>query len=534
MDAPAPPRAGRREWIGLAVLTMPTLLLSMDFTILYLAIPSLSADLHPTSTQLLWIVDIYGFMVAGWLITMGKLGDRIGRRRVLMGGAAAFGVASIIAAFSNSAEMLIATRALLGAAGATLLPSTLSLIRNMFHDAGQRTRAIGVWMIGFSVGSAIGPLIGGVLLEHFWWGSAFLIGAPVMVFLLIAAPLLLPEFKDPNVGRLDIPSAALSLVGVLGIIYGVKAFAEHGAGVVPLIAVLGGLVVLGMFIHRQRRLDDPLVDLNLFHVPAYSASLATNTLTIFLSIGVLLFVAQYFQLVEGLSTVEAGLWMLPTSVAFIAGALLVPTLVKWLRPAYVVGIGLAIGAVGLGVMTQSTATSGIMPLVVGSFILDIGFSFVFTLSTDLIVGTAPPERAGAAAAISETGNELGGALGTAVIGSIAAAVYRREITDAIPAGVPAELADAARDTLGGAVEIAGQLPADVSAALLIAANEAFVQGLQVAAWIGTGLAVLTAIFATIVLRNVRPHSESEGQPPEQPATPVPDRPPRPVTVRERD
>lgn len=510
----APPRAGRREWLGLAVLVMPTLLLSMDFTILYLALPSISADLHPTGTQLLWIVDIYGFMIAGSLITMGKLGDRVGRRRVLMFGAAAFGGASIIAAFSSSAVMLIATRALLGVAGATLLPSTLSLIRNMFHDAGQRTRAIGVWMIGFSVGSAIGPLMGGLLLEHFWWGSAFLIGAPVMALLLIAAPLVLPEFKDPNAGGLDIVSAVLSLVGVLSVIYGVKGFAEHGAEVVPLAAVFGGLAVLAVFILRQRRLADPLVDLKLFQVPAYSASLATNTLAIFLSIGVLLFVAQYFQLVEGLSPLEAGLWMLPASAAFIVGALLAPTLVRWLRPAYVVGIGLAIGAVGLGVITRSTATSGIMPLVVGTFILDIGFSFVFTLSTDLIVGTAPPERAGAASAMSETGNELGGALGTAIIGSIAAAVYRREMLHSIPADLPAEPAAVARDTLGGAVEVASQLPPDVSAAFLAAANEAFAQGLQVAAWIGTLLALLTAALATIVLRNVRPHAEAAREVPQ--------------------
>src|SRR6188474_2903990 len=198
MAAPLSNRAGRREWLGLAVIALPCVLYSMDLTVLELAVPRLSADLKPTAAQLLWILDIYGFLVAGSLITMGTLGDRIGRRRLLMIGAAAFGVASVIAAFSTSAEMLIATRALLGLAGATLAPSTLSLIRNMFLDQQQRTVAIGIWISSYSVGAAIGPLVGGILLEHFWWGSVFLIGVPVMVLLLVVGPMLLPEFRDPE------------------------------------------------------------------------------------------------------------------------------------------------------------------------------------------------------------------------------------------------------------------------------------------------------------------------------------------------
>src|SRR5688572_7179148 len=223
-------RATRREWIGLIVLMLPTILIAMDLTVLHLAVPSLSEDLQPSGSQLLWITDIYGFMIAGSLITMGTLGDRIGRRKLLMMGATAFGVASIIAAFSTSATMLIAARALLGIAGATLMPSTMSLIRNMFLDPRQRTAAIGIWVSGFSVGSAVGPLIGGLLLENFWWGSVFLLGVPVMGVLLIAGPLLLPEYKDPNPGRFDILSAALSLAAVLTTIYGLKQFAEFGLG----------------------------------------------------------------------------------------------------------------------------------------------------------------------------------------------------------------------------------------------------------------------------------------------------------------
>src|SRR5688572_17909033 len=271
------PRAGRREWIGLAVIALPCMLYSMDLTVLNLAVPHLSADLKPSSAELLWIIDIYGFMVAGALITMGTLGDRIGRRRLLLIGATAFGIASVIAAFSSSAEMLIATRALLGVAGATLAPSTLSLIRNMFLDPNQRTFAIGVWVTSYSVGGAIGPLLGGILLQYFWWGSVFLLGVPVMVLLLVLGPVLLPEYRDPKAGRLDLFSAGLSLAAVLCVIYGLKRIAEDGVAWLPAVSIVTGLVLGLQFLRRQRRLADPLIDLRLFRVPAFSASLATYT-----------------------------------------------------------------------------------------------------------------------------------------------------------------------------------------------------------------------------------------------------------------
>jgi DHA2 family multidrug resistance protein-like MFS transporter len=281
----AAPRAGHREWIGLSVIALPCLLYSMDLTVLNLAVPSLSADLAPSSSQLLWIVDIYGFLVAGSLITMGTLGDRIGRRRLLLIGAGAFGIGSVLAALSTSAGMLIATRALLGVAGATLAPSTLSLIRNMFLDAEQRTVAVGVWVASYSVGAAIGPLVGGFLLELFWWGSVFLIAVPVMVLLLAVGPVLLPEFRDPEAGRPDIVSAALSLAGVLAVIYGLKRIAEAGPGWLPALSIVAGLAAGVVFVRRQRRLADPLIDLRLFRLPAFSACLATNVLAFFIAFG---------------------------------------------------------------------------------------------------------------------------------------------------------------------------------------------------------------------------------------------------------
>ncbi len=270
VDNIVPPRAGRREWIGLAVIALPCLLYSMDLTVLNLAVPQISADLKPSSSQLLWMVDIYGFLVAGSLITMGTLGDRIGRRRLLMIGAAAFGAASVLAAFSRSAEMLIATRALLGVAGATLAPSTLSLIRNMFLDPAQRTFAIGVWVTSYSVGGAIGPLLGGIVLEYFWWGSVFLLGVPVMVLLLAVGPMLLPEFRDPKAGRLDLLSAAESLAAVLLVIYGLKKLAENGPSWLPVVSIAAGAGIGALFVRRQRTLASPLIDLNLFRVPAFN------------------------------------------------------------------------------------------------------------------------------------------------------------------------------------------------------------------------------------------------------------------------
>ncbi|MDQ3964425.1 MAG: MFS transporter, partial [Actinomycetota bacterium] len=303
-----PPRATRREWVGLAVIALACVLYVMDLTVLHLAIPAISADLRPSSAQLLWIIDIYGFMVAGSLITMGTLGDRIGRRRVLMIGAAAFGAASVLAAFSTSAEMLIATRALLGIAGATLAPSTLSLIRNMFLDPQQRTKAIAIWITSFSVGGAIGPLLGGLVLEFFWWGAVFLLALPVMVLLLAFGPRLLPEYKDPHAGRPDLPSAALSLAAVLAVIFGLKQIAQDGVGLMPVLSILAGLVIGRAFVRRQRTLADPLIDLRLFKIPAFSAALATYGFGILLVFGGFLFIPQYLQLVLGLSPLEAGLW----------------------------------------------------------------------------------------------------------------------------------------------------------------------------------------------------------------------------------
>jgi MFS transporter, DHA2 family, multidrug resistance protein len=509
MTAVDTPKAGRREWVGLWVLTLACLLYVMDLTVLHLAVPAISADLHPSSAQLLWIIDIYGFFVAGSLITMGTLGDRIGRRRLLMIGAAGFGVVSLLAAFSPTAETLILARALLGVAGATLAPSTLSLIFHMFQDPGERAKAIGVWIGAFSAGGAIGPVLGGVLLELFWWGSAFLLALPVMALLLVLGPRVLPEYKDPNAGRLDLLSAAMSVVAVLAAIWGLKQIAQDGLGWASVLSILGGLVVGVLFVRRQRRLDDPVVDVGLFRIRAFNAALATNFLAIFVAVGYFLFVAQYLQLVVGLSPLEAGLWSLPSAFGFIIGSQLGPRIVRRIRPARVIGGGLALSAVGLAVLTQVGVSDGLAPLVAGSLLISLGLAPVFGLTTELIVGSAPPERAGAASGISETGAELGGALGIAVMGSLGVAIYRSQLTDRLPDGIPTQAVAAARDTLGSAVAVAAELPDQLGTALLAAARHAFVLGMQLTAGIAAATALGLAILALVTLRDHQGPSSTE-------------------------
>ena len=493
-------RAGAREWVGLAVLALACLLYVMDLTVLHLAVPAMSADLQPSSAQLLWIIDIYGFLVAGALVTMGTLGDRIGRRKLLMIGAAAFGVMSVVAAFSVSAEMLIVSRALLGIAGATLAPSTLSLIFHMFQDPKQRSIAIGVWIGAFSAGSAVGPVLGGVMLEYFWWGSVFLLALPVMVALLVLAPRVLPEYRDPDAGRLDLRSAAMSVAAVLACIYGLKDIAQAGVSAGAVTAILVGLVLATLWVRRQKLLDDPMIDVSLFRIRAFNTALAVNFLAIFVAVGYFLFVAQYLQLVAGLSPLHAGLWSLPSAIAFTVASQLAPRLSHRVAPAHLVSGGLVLAAVGLLLLTRVDATGSLGALIVGSVVISLGLAPVFGLTTELIVGSAPPERAGAASGISETGAELGGALGIAGLGSIGVALYRGQVADQLPSGLPTEVAAASQDTLGAAVGAAAVLDEASAATVLQVTREAFVAGMQLSAGVAAVIALGVAALALVGLR----------------------------------
>ena len=497
------PRATRRDWIGLAVIALPCMLYSMDLTVLNLAVPALSAALKPSASQLLWIVDIYGFMVAAFLITMGNLGDRIGRRRLLLIGAAAFGIASVLAAFATSATMLIEMRALLGVAGATLAPSTLSLIRNMFHDPGERTLAIGIWISSYSVGAAIGPILGGVLIEYFWWGSVFLVSVPVMVLLLVLGPLLLPEYRDPHTRRIDLASVALSLAAVLATIYGLKHIAEDGWATLPVWSIVAGIAISALFLRRQRRLADPLIDLRLFRIPAFSAALASLALACVVLFGIFIFIAQYLQLVIGLSPLQAGLWTVPWGLAFVVGSLATPILARRAPPALLMVAGLIVAALGFGLLTFADVDSSPAIILTGAVILSLGLAPTFTLATDLVVSAAPPERAGAASAISETSSEFGGALGIALFGSLGTFIYRDAMIDLHPTGIAPAALETARSTLGAAIGIAGQTPGPAGTALQDAARQAFVQGLHLTAMLAALIMFATALLVARMLKQAK-------------------------------
>jgi DHA2 family multidrug resistance protein-like MFS transporter len=373
----------------------------------------------------------------------------------------------------------------------------------MFHDPQQRTLAIGIWTTSFSIGGILGPLLGGILLGHFWWGSVFLLSVPAMILLLVLGPLLLPEFRVPESGHFDVPSALLSLLGVLAVIFGVKRIAEHGLGAAAVVSIAAGLVLGVVFVRRQRRLADPLIDLGLFRASAFSTSLVVNTLAFLVMYGAFFFIAQYLQLVLGLTPVRAGLWTVPSSLAFIVGCLLTPLLSRWMPPAALMAGGLVVSALGFIVLTRVDDGAPLAAIVIGSIVALLGLAPVYILATDLIVASAPPERAGAAGALSETSAELGGALGIAVMGSVGTAVYRSMMASAVPAGVPAEAAETARATLGGALGVAGGLPAPLGAELLARAREAFGQGLDLTAAVSAALVLVTAVAAAVLLRGVR-------------------------------
>ncbi|WBB59459.1 MFS transporter [Streptomyces sp. WMMC500] len=509
-DAPGAPdpggtgeRAGPRAWAGLAVLALPTLLLALDISVLHLAVPHLAADLQPSNTQMLWIIDIYGFMIAGFLVTMGTLGDRVGRRRLLLIGAAAFGAASVAAAYAPGPEALIVARLLLGVAGATLMPSTLSLISNLFPDPRQRGMAFAIWAAMFSVGVALGPVAGGALLEHFWWGAAFLMGIPVMVLLLVAGPLLLPESRDPDAGRVDAASVALSLAAMLPVTYAIKELA-HGPAVLPLVAAAVGVTAGAVFVRRQRRLASPLLDLGLFADRSFRSALLILLVGTIAVSGSYLFVTQYLQMVEGLSAFRAGLWLLPPAGVLIATSMAAPALARRFGPGPVMGAGLVSSAVGFALlsMVEPGGAGDIAVIVVAYALVNSGIGPVLALGTELVVGAAPPEKAGAASAVSETSTELGVALGVAVLGSVGTAVYRAEVGGGVPEGTPDAAADTARDTLAGAAAVAEELPGPLGAELLGAAREAFAGGLATVGVISAVLSLAVAAVAFTALRGV--------------------------------
>ncbi|MET9663886.1 MFS transporter [Streptomyces sp. NPDC006475] len=496
-------RAGRREWTAFMVLLLPLLLVSMDVSVLYFAVPAISRELDPSSTQQLWIFDIYAFALAGLLITMGSLGDRIGRRRLLLIGATAFGVASIGAAYAQSAEMLIAARALLGIGGATLMPTTMALVRNMFRDDRQRSRAIGIWSGAMAGGIALGSVMSGVMLNHFWWGSVFLVNVPAMLLLLVLVPLLVPEFKDPSPGRFDLLSVPLSMATVLPVVYGLKEFAAEGPNAVAVLCVVAGIAVGAVFVRRQRTRSDAMISKDLFTHRIFGTGIALNTVAAFAVMGSAYFTTQYLQSVLGMGTLEAALWSLAPSLAIGVAAPVATTLGGRTDRAHVIAGGFVMAAAGFAVLACA-GTDSLWLLLAGAAVIGCGIVTVMALVSDLALAGAPAEKAGSAASLLETGQEFGGALGMALLGSIGTAVYRQDIADSAPKGVPADALDAVRETLGGAAAVAGQLPDGLGESVLAVARDAFVHGMQLAA-VGAGVVlVAAAVLAATLLRNTTP------------------------------
>ncbi|MFI0353080.1 MFS transporter [Actinomadura sp. 9N407] len=502
-DADTNPRAGRREWVGLAVLGLPTFLVAMDFSVLYLGVPHLTADLAPSGIQQLWIVDIYGFLIAGFLVTMGTIGDRIGRRTLLLGGGAAFGIASVAAAFSTSPEMLIASRALLGVAGAAVMPSVLALVTGMFTDQKQRSRALAVYLTCFMGGTTLGPLVGGVLLEYFWWGSVFLVAVPGIVLLLVFGPSLLPDQKAPRPGKLDPVSVVLSLATILPFVYGLKELARNGWEWGPAVALVSGIAAGVVFVQRQRRLEHPLLDLRMFGDRTFSSALTLFFVTAMVGTGTLLLVTLYLQNVTGLTPLEAGLLLVVPNVLMIIGNLSTPPLANHIRPAYLIAGGLLVAAAGYMIFALADSASGPETIFIAMCVVMLGTAPLAALCNHLAMGAVPPDKAGSGASIVQTITELGLGLGIATFATLGTAVYGSNVEGAL-GSLPPDAADAARESIDRAIAAAGRLPAEQGGDLMAAARDAFTSGVHVvgivAAIFYAGLAVL-AMWAFKHVRN---------------------------------
>lgn len=488
-------RATRREWAGLAVLMIPVLLISIDNTVLGFAIPAISTGLHPTGTQLLWIVDIYALMLAGLLVAMGSIGDRVGRRKLLIIGAFGFGLASLLAAFSTSAEMLIAARALLGFFGATLMPSTLSLIRNIFLNDKDRRVAIATWAAMFSGGAALGPIVGGILLEHFHWSAIFFINLPLIAVFIPAAFLLLPESRDPNPGRIDPLSIALSMLMLAPLVFAIKHIMAEGIDMLFWGSVSVAAGAGASFVLRQLALPNPMLDVRLFTNKVFTSAVMSNLLSVMGLAGYLYFGTQLLQLVLGLSPVEAALVLVPgLATAIVAGYTAVPIMAR-LEPRVVVPCALALNAVGLGIVAF-TPEHSVAGMLVSFLILGMGLGTAEVITNDLILAAVPANKAGAASAISETAYEFGSVMGTAVLGGLSTMVYSTHLQSALGS----KASGSEFETLGSALEHANSQGGLLGEQIAEAAVASFDLGVQWAAGAAVVLVVIAAVLTSFGLK----------------------------------
>ncbi|MEV5545282.1 MFS transporter [Streptomyces sp. NPDC052309] len=497
-------RPGPRSWLGLIVVLGPVLLVSMDGSILFLAMPRVSQALTPTADQALWILDGYGFAVGSLLIAFGNIGDRYGRLRLLTAGAAVFGLASAAAAFAPTPGLLIAFRVLMGIAGATLLPSALAVLSELFPQPRRRARAIGIFAAAFAAGFAVGPVLGGLLLERFWWGSVFLVNLPVIALFLVFAPVLLGEVRSARPGRVDVPSVVSSAAGLLLAIYGLKHLAADGVAAPPVVAMLAGGALLAWFAARQRGLDHPLIDFSLFRDRVFTIAVITGLLPLAAWSAAAYLTGIHLQSVLGLDVLDAALLALPGAAVLTVTSVVVPGFVDRLGKRAVLVTGHFAIAAGLLALLATTAGGGIGWYVASTAVAGIGYGISFAVVADTAVGAVPAERAGAAGAIAETSNEIGNALGIALLGSLAALVFRLQGPGLAP-------------TLDETLQLPG-----LGVAAAADAKTAFVTGLHIVA---VTASALHAALGAAALR-LLPKRERAGTP-EPPAGPVPvrDEPP---------
>lgn len=484
----------RRRWWALTALSLAVLLVAVDGTVLSLAIPSIVTDLAPSAGQILWIGDIYAFVLAGLLVTMGSLGDRYGRKLMLLLGGTAFALLSIPAALADSAGQLILLRALLGVAGAALMPATLGLLRTTFSDPRERTFAVGVWSAASAAGAAAGPLVGGVLLTRYGWGSVFLLNVPVMALVLLIGVPSLRESKDPRPGPFDPLSALLSLAGILALIYALKGIVT-GDSVLAMVPLAGLAVLLLMwFVRRQLALPEPMIDMRLFRNGPFAGAVVAMVLAVFGLSGSIFFFSQYLQFVVGLSPLRAGLFELPATLAAVAGSLFAGRMMRQAgRGPATAGALLAIAA-GMAAVAALLDHPSMLLFALPLMLIGAGDGIAIAVTSDTVLAVSPRDRVGAASAVSETGYQLGSALGIALLGSVLTAIYQAQVGGRIDGVSPAAL-EAARQSPGTAAEAVHGLPAEPAAALLAAVTDAFGQALSATVLLGAAILVFGAALS---------------------------------------
>ncbi|MFE3559285.1 MFS transporter, partial [Streptomyces sp. NPDC059193] len=486
---------GGNRWVVLAVLCVSLVLVALDATILHVAVPSLTEDLRPGSIELLWIVDAYPLVCAALLILFGTLGDRVGRRRILLLGYGLFGAASAMAALADNAQVLIAARALLGIGGAMIMPATLSILRQVFPDRRERALAIGIWTAVAAIGAASGPVLGGFLVQHFWWGSVFLINIPLMALILPLGRWLLPESKGSSDGPWDVTGALMAAAGVLGSVLGIKRLGAERElldleALVPLVL---GVALLVLFVRRQKRRPHPLIDMRMFSRAAFSTSVGCIVLAMLALVGLELIAVQYLQLVLHLSPLETGLRLLPlTFAAMAAGATGSYTLAR-IGPRTMVSLGFLLTAFAVLVLTFMGHDDRPVLLTVGFILLGFGLQTTLFAAYESMLNEAPAATAGGAASIGETSYQLGAGMGIALLGSVMNAAYAPGLAD-VP-GVSAQDSAGAAHSLGEAYQIAAQLGGPAGEALHAAARNSFVYGLHVTLLVSAGLLVAGAVMA---------------------------------------